>query len=162
MLINMTDENNSKEEDFNLIVRIFGTDIKGRQKTSIGLCKIRGVDKVFSNAVLTVAGIPKDKLVGKLTESDIKKIEEVIKTPAKFNIPNYLLNRRHDPEKGEDFHMVGADLKLQNDFDIRRMKRIRSYKGLRHSWNLKVRGQRLKSYRKGEAAIARKKTVIKK
>ena len=41
------------------------------------------------------------------------------------------------------------------------MRRIRSYKGLRHSWGLKVRGQRLKSFRKGVAAVARKKVKLK-
>ncbi|MBN1924010.1 MAG: 30S ribosomal protein S13 [Nanoarchaeota archaeon] len=157
----MVEQKTDKKKDLNLIVRIFSTDISGKKSAGIGLCKIRGVDKVFSNAVLSVAGIPNKKLIGELSEADVKKIEDVIKKPESFGIPSYLFNRRLDPETGADMHMVGSDLKLQNDFDIRRMRRIRSYKGLRHGWGLKVRGQRLKHFRKGGAAIAKKKKVLK-
>ena len=162
MLIAMGSEKTGNKEDFNLIVRIFSTDIRGKKTVNIGLCKIRGIDKVFSNAVLSIAKIPKTKLVGKLDETEIKKIEEIIKNPIKARIPEFLCNRPIDPEKGTVRHVVGSDLKLVNDFDIRRMRKIRSYKGIRHALGLKVRGQRTKHYRKGEAAIARKKKVVKK
>ena len=41
---------------------------------------------------------------------------------------------------------------LQNEFDIRRLKKIKSYKGIRHSLGQPVRGQRTKAhFRKGRA-----------
>ncbi|PIU61440.1 30S ribosomal protein S13 [archaeon CG_4_10_14_0_2_um_filter_Archaea_38_6] len=150
-----------KKEDLNLIVRIFSTDIPGKKTAIIGLCKIKGVDKMFGNAVLSIAGVPDDKLIGRLSSEEVKKIEDVIKSPEKHNVPEYLYNRRSDPETNNDSHAVGAELKLQKDFDIRRLKRIRSFKGLRHGWGLKVRGQRLKSFRRGNAAITIKKKVLK-
>lgn len=157
----MTVDKTINNDNFNLIVRIFNTDIKGKQKLTRGLCKIRGIDKMFSNAVITISGIDKDKLIGNLTEEEIKKIENIIKSPKESNIPTFLFNRRIDPEKAIDIHSVSNELKLHNDFDIRRLRRIRSYKGIRHGLNLKVRGQKLKSWRRGGAAIARKKTRLK-
>jgi small subunit ribosomal protein S13 len=61
----------------------------------------------------------------------------------------------------EDSHIIGNDLRLMNDFDIRRLKRIRSYKGIRHNLGLKVRGQQMKRFRKGGAAVAKKKVKLK-
>mgnify|MGYP003994385531 CR=1 FL=1 len=40
---------------------------------------------------------------------------------------------------------VGIDLKLRKEFDIKRLKKIKSYKGVRHNYNLPVRGQRTKA-----------------
>jgi len=69
-------------------------------------------------------------------------------------------NRRSDPETGEEKHLVGTDLDMKKDFDIRRMKKIRSYRGIRHTSGLPVRGQRTRSNfrKKGQAvAVKRKK-----
>jgi small subunit ribosomal protein S13 len=144
-----------------IIVRIANTDIKGYKKVSKGLCMIRGISDMFSNAILKVSAISSKKTIGDLSENDIKKIEDVIKSPQNYKIPLFLFNRKLDPETMESSHIVGNDLRLVNDFDIRRMKRIRSYKGIRHNLGLKVRGQRLKRFRKGGAAVAKKKVKLK-
>jgi small subunit ribosomal protein S13 len=44
-------------------------------------------------------------------------------------------------------------LDLSRDFDIRRMKKIRSYKGWRHATGQPVRGQRTKSHFRHGGAI---------
>ena len=56
-----------------------------------------------------------------------------------------MLNRQNDFESGEDKHLTGSNLELRKEFDIKRLKKIKSYKGLRHSSNLPMRGQRTKS-----------------
>lgn len=153
---------NEKHEGANaVIVRIASTDIKGYKKASKGLSMIRGIGDMYSNAILKVAGINSKKTIGELTDAEVKKIEEIIKSPGNYNVPSFLFNRKLDPETMEDSHIVGNDLRLQNDFDIRRLKRIRSYKGIRHNLGLKVRGQRLKRFRKGGAAVAKKKVKLK-
>lgn len=158
----MTPVKNIDREDFNLIVRIVSTDLDGKKQASVGLCKIKGIGHVFSNAILHAAKINTNKLIGNFSNDDIKKIEQVIKTPAEYGLPSFLYNRAVDVESGEVKHVVGPELRLQKDFDIRRMRRIRSYKGFRHSWRLKVRGQRTKSTgRKGGPAVAKKKVVKK-
>jgi len=157
----MVAETSIKVENLNIIVRIANTDIKGSKKVLKGLCSIRGIGDMFSNAILKSAEISVKKKIGELSEAEIKKIEQIIKSPEEFKIPSFLFNRKMDPETMKDEHIIGSDLKLQNDFDIRRMKRIRSYKGIRHNLGLKVRGQRLKRFRRGGAAIAKKKVKLK-
>jgi small subunit ribosomal protein S13 len=52
------------------------------------------------------------------------------------------MNRRMDFETGENKHLNGFDLDLQKEFDIKRLKKIKSYKGYRHMSGLTLRGQR--------------------
>ena len=78
-------------------------------------------------------------------------------------MPKYLLNRRSDFEEGEHKHLVGSDLELQKDFDIKRLKKIKSYRGFRHMSGLPSRGQRTKSnFRKNKAKGAGIKKKVKK
>jgi small subunit ribosomal protein S13 len=139
------------------IVRILSEDIEGGMKIYPGLAKIKGVSWSLSNAVCKKLKLDKNRKIGSLTQAEIKKISEFIKDPK---LPQYLLNRRRDFSTGEDKHLVGSDLELQKEFDIKRLKKIRSYKGIRHSVGLPVRGQRTrgnfrKNRRKG-AGIKKK------
>jgi small subunit ribosomal protein S13 len=127
------------------IVRIAGTDLLGDRDLGIALRKVKGVDFMFSNAVLKTLGIGMKKKVGELSNEDVKKIEDVMKNPTKHGIPKFLVNRRKDRETGEDTHIVSSELTLKRDFDLRHMKKMKSYKGIRHATGLKVRGQRTKS-----------------
>ena len=56
-----------------------------------------------------------------------------------------MLNRRNDPEDGSDKHLLSSDLKFTVENDIKMMKKIKCYKGVRHSLGQPVRGQRTKS-----------------
>ena len=56
------------------------------------------------------------------------------------------MNRRKDIESGETKHLIGSELELQKEFDIKRLKKIRSYRGLRHALGQPVRGQRTRSH----------------
>jgi small subunit ribosomal protein S13 len=126
------------------LVRILSTDIPGNKKVYIGLTRIKGVSFCFSNALCFVLGIDKNKKVTTLTEEEIKKISEFIKNPK--DLPDYLLNRRKDIETGKTLHLTLNDLDMQKEFDIKRLKKIRSYRGLRHALGQPVRGQRTKSH----------------
>ena len=124
------------------IVRIHSKDIEGKMGVYAGLTKIKGISWAFSNALCKKLGIDKKRKVGSLTEEEIKKITEFIKKPS---VPKYLVNRRMDFAEGEDKHLTGSDLELQKDFDVKRLKKIKSYRGLRHSAGLPLRGQRTRS-----------------
>ena len=63
----------------------------------------------------------------------------------KPELPKYLLNRQNDFETGKEDHLLGANLELKTEFDIKRLRKIKSYRGLRHALNLPLRGQRTKS-----------------
>lgn len=125
------------------LVRILSEDIEGKMKVYAGLTKIKGVSWGLSNAICKKLNIDKNKKIGLLTPEEIKKISDFVKKPT---VPLFILNRRKDYETGEDKHVSGSDLDLQKEFDIKRLKKIKSYRGLRHASGLPVRGQRTKAH----------------
>lgn len=126
-----------------------------------GLSKIRGIGVSFANAILKAASLRNTLRVGNLTDSDIDKIEDIITDPAKYGVSAWLMNRRKDLETGRETHFIGADLALRTKADLDFMKDIKTWKGVRHSLGLKVRGQRTRTTgRKGKAVGVKKKAVI--
>jgi small subunit ribosomal protein S13 len=97
-------------------------------------------------------GLNPQMRLGALHESDIKKFEDILETPASKGLPAWMFNRQKDPQTGEDIHIIASDLELQEKDDIALMRETRSWKGVRHSMGLKVRGQRTKTTaRKGRS-----------
>ncbi|MBT3303840.1 30S ribosomal protein S13 [Candidatus Woesearchaeota archaeon] len=133
-----------KEQMQNLI-RVANADLKTGSSLFVGLTKINGVSFMFANAICKVLDLKKSMKVSELDDATITRIEQVIENPLKFNFPNWLLNRRRDPETGEDMHISLSDVKFVKENDIKLMKKIKSYRGMRHQWGLPVRGQRTKS-----------------
>ncbi|MCL2172325.1 MAG: 30S ribosomal protein S13 [Nitrososphaerota archaeon] len=147
-------------QEFRHIVRIMGTDSPGTLKTSYAVKQVRGINMSMSNAVLKKAGVNPDLRVGFITDSDISKIEDVIRDPAKHGIPGWLYNRQKDSETGNDVHLLSAELIFKVKTDIDQAKEIRSWRGYRHAYSLKVRGQRTKcTGRAGKALGVKKKTL---
>jgi small subunit ribosomal protein S13 len=140
-----------------------GTDMQGTLKTVYALTEIKGISLSLANAILKKAGVNPDLRVGFLTESDVAKIEDVIREPEKYGIPSWLFNRRKDLETGKDMHLISADLVLRTKMDIDQAKEIRSWRGYRHAYGLKVRGQRTKTTgRAGKALGVKKKALMQK
>jgi len=131
--------------EFRHIVRVTDTDIDGSLKVGYALTKIKGVSISLANAILKKAGINPEIRLGLLSEEQVKKIEDVLLNPAKYGIPSWLLNRRKDLETGKDLHLLSSDLVLRTKMDIDLMKKIKSWKGYRHAYGLKVRGQRTRT-----------------
>lgn len=131
------------------IVRISKQDIDGHKKLNEALKEIKGIGASLSHSITNIiaeeTGIDKDSKIGSLKDDEIKKLKEIIKKPQEYNIPNYLLNRRKDRETGENKHLTEADLNLRKKRDIDFMKEIKSYKGIRHRYGLRVRGQKTKT-----------------
>jgi small subunit ribosomal protein S13 len=141
------------------LVRIMSKDIPGNKKVYVGLTEIKGISWAFSNAVCRLLKLDKNKQIQELTEEEIKKIQSFIENPK---IPAFILNRRKDVDTGIDKHLFGTSLDLQREFDIKKQKKIKSYKGIRHSQGQPVRGQRTKSHfrsnRKKSGAVGVRKT----
>jgi small subunit ribosomal protein S13 len=139
------------------IIRIASTDIPGEAAVYAGLTRIKGISWGLSNALCTYLKIDKTRKISSLTEQEIESILKLIKNPE---VRSFLLNRRTDIETGKNKHLITSDLELQKDFDIKRMKKIRCYKGWRHALGQPVRGQRTRShFRKGRAiGVQRAKT----
>ena len=148
-------------QEFRYRLRIIDTDVDGTLKVSHSLSKVKGIGLGLANAILKKAGVNGDKRAGFLTETEIEKMEEIIKDPVRYGIPGWLLNRRKDAETGKDGHVISADLILRNKTDIEQMKIIKSWRGYRHAYGLKVRGQRTKTTgRAGKALGVKKKTLM--
>jgi small subunit ribosomal protein S13 len=148
-------------EEFRFRLRIIDTDVDGNLKTSYALSKVKGISLSLANAILKKAGINPDKRAGFLTETDVEKVEEIIKDPSKNGLPAWLLNRRKDVETGKDGHLISADLVLRTKMDIEQQKIIKSWRGYRHAYGLRVRGQRTKTTgRAGKALGVKKKTLM--
>jgi len=131
----------NKNED--RLVRVLAKDIEGKLKIFVGLTKIKGISWAFANAMCKKLKLDKNRKIGSLTKEEIEKINDFAKHP---DVPSFILNRRRDFETGNDKQSIGNDLEMQKDSDISRLKKIKSYRGQRHSLGLPMRGQRTRSH----------------
>lgn len=136
------EQKETQQRNENRVVRILSKDIEGRMTLYPGLTKIKGISWTLSNAICKVLNLDKKKKIGALTDAEIEKITNFFKNPE---LPEYLFNRQKDFSTGEDRHLLGNDLELKTEFDIKRLKKIKSYRGIRHMAGLPLRGQRTKS-----------------
>jgi len=143
--------------EYQHIVRIAGNDIMGDKKAIVGLTQIRGIGFTFANAILDSLKIDSNSNIGNLTDSQVQSIENIVKNPSSANFPNWFFNRRKDLESGKDLHLITSDIILTVRNDIEREKTVNSWRGIRHMFGLKVRGQRTRTTgRKGGAVGVKK------
>ena len=105
------------------MARIAGVDIPNEKRVEIGLTYIYGIGRVRSNQILAATGINPDTRVKDLSENDVASIRKYIDA-------NYT---------------VEGELRRDVAMDIKRLKEIRCYRGLRHIAGLPVRGQSTKT-----------------
>ncbi|MBU7033496.1 MAG: 30S ribosomal protein S13 [Theionarchaea archaeon] len=146
--------------EFKGIVRIFGADLKGEKPVELALTGIKGIGTMMSHSIVEMIQVLPNEKLGNLPDEKIAEIEQIIKNPRENGLPAWMLNRRRDYDTGEDLHLVGPELIISLREDLNRLKKIRSYRGIRHELGLPVRGQRTKSsFRKGRTlGVSRKKT----
>ena len=133
------------EEEFNHIVRMANHDLRGEWYVIHALSRITGIGNRLAHIICNIAEIPLNVRIGFLTNEEIEKIEAIIEDPIKYEIPPYLVNRQKDIVTGENMHLHANDLAIAFKNDTDRMKKIRSYKGIRHQLGLRVRGQRTRT-----------------
>ena len=121
------------------MARIAGVDLPREKRVEIGLTYVYGIGLTSSKDILAKTGINPDTRDKDLTEDDVAKLREVI----------------------EHEYIVEGDLRREVAMNIKRLIEIDSYRCVRHSKGLPVRGQRTKTNartRKGPAkTIANKK-----
>ena len=120
------------------MARISGVDLPNEKRVEIGLTYIYGIGRTSSNKILAATGINPDTRVKDLTEEEIASIRKHIEA-------NYT---------------VEGELRKDVALDIKRLKEIRCYRGLRHIANLPVRGQ--SSKQKARTRKGPKKTIANK
>lgn len=143
--------------EYKYILRIAGKDIDGGKKVIVALSQVRGLGYNLSQVILQSLNINPNTRVGFLTENELSEIETAIQNPTQIGIPAYYFNRRKDIETGLDTHLITSELDFTISNDIEREKTVYSWRGYRHMFGLKVRGQCTRTTgRKGGAVGVRK------
>jgi len=138
--------------------RVLNTDLIGEKPIIQALLKIRGVGFSLANAICNILNIQRTTKAGLLSEADAKRIETLIREGKE--LPVWMLNRRFDELTGETKHLVTSDLKFVVDNDIKKLKKIKTYRGIRHAIGQPSRGQRTRSHFRHGRAVGVQKTKI--
>lgn len=106
------------------MARIVGVDIPRNKKIAFSLCYIHGIGMSTALEICKTAKIDTDKRVQELSEKQISSIREVISS-SEIN--------------------VEGELRSFNAMNIKRLKDVGAYRGLRHRRGLPANGQRTKT-----------------
>ncbi len=106
------------------MARIVGVDIPRNKKIIFSLCYIHGIGTTTAKKICEMAKVDKEKRVQDLSEKQISSIREVISS-LEMN--------------------VEGELRSFNAMNIKRLKDVGAYKGLRHRRGLPANGQRTKT-----------------
>jgi small subunit ribosomal protein S13 len=156
----------STNPNFKHIVRVCNVDIPGNKAIRYSLTKIKGLGINLADILCKVSNINRRTLTGDLTTGEIDKlnslINKIVSQPKDCGIPSWIFNRRKDFETDSDIHLFTGTLTFTKDNDLKRLKKIRTLRGVRHIAGLPVRGQRTKSHfrkNKGKVVGVSKKKV---
>jgi small subunit ribosomal protein S13 len=105
------------------MLRIAGVNIPDNKRIEISLTYIYGVGKNTATELLAELKIDKDKRVKDLTEEEQNSIRSHVEKKIK----------------------IEGDLKLEVRDNVKRLKEVGCYRGVRHQRGLPVRGQRTKT-----------------
>jgi len=104
------------------VARIAGIDLPREKRIEIGLTSIYGVGRARSNEILKACKINPDTKVKDLTEAELSAIRAEL-----------------------DNYNIEGDLRREVAMNIKRLREINCYRGLRHRRGLPVRGQNTKN-----------------
>lgn len=105
------------------MARIAGVDLPRRKRIDIALTYIYGVGRTLAQEIIEKANVAGATKVDELTDGEIRSIREVI----------------------DDDYQVEGDLRRQVQLNIKRLKDLGCYRGLRHRKGLPSRGQRTRT-----------------
>lgn len=127
------------------IVRIANIDVPGKKHIGIALKKIKGVGFNLAQMICTISKVDMHTKAGALTDEQVATLDKLLRNINDAGIPVWAYNRRRDFETGKNMHIITSDLQFSKENDIKRMRKIKCYIGVRHSRRLPVRGQRTKA-----------------
>lgn len=145
------------------IVRIANKDLNGSIPIYRALTGIKGVGirmaRMIAYQFQKEHNISYNTPLGQLPESMDAQLEAIVLAPQKHGLPTWTTNRSKTQD-GKSTHLVMNDLDFAIRNDLQTMKKLKSYKGLRHALGLTVRGQRTRtSGRKRGNAVGVEKKV---
>jgi small subunit ribosomal protein S13 len=146
-------------EEFKHILRIAGKDIEGSRKSVVALSEVKGIGYNLSQVILQSLNINPYLRVGFLTDKELLDIENAIKNISTVGVPKWYLNRQKDMDSGADIHLITSDLDFTQSNDIEREKSVMSWRGYRHMFGLRVRGQCTRTTGRKATAVGVKKAA---
>lgn len=105
------------------MARISGVTIPGEKQVQVALTYLYGIGPKISRDILTAAKVEPTVRAKNLTDAEIARIQDMVSSK----------------------HVVEGELQRIVAGNIKRLKDINSYRGLRHKANLPSRGQRTKT-----------------
>src|SRR5919197_2606298 len=152
---------NLSASEYKHILRIAGKDIEGSKKVIVAVSEIKGVGYNFAQVLTQTLNINPDRRVGFLTDGELREIEQAIANPDKAGVPAWYLNRRKSMDTGSNHHIITSDLDFASTNDVEREKLVMSWRGYRHMFGLRVRGQRTRTTGRKGGAVGVKKIPMK-
>lgn len=146
------------------IIRIAGKDVYGEVPLGQAIMRVRGIGHCAGNAMSGIIAeklsVPANVEIGDLSHEQLEQIDKLLLNIQDY-LPTFLLNRRKDPFDGKDKHVITNDLIFSVRQDIEKEKKMYSWKGYRHAYGQKVRGQRTRNTgRQGMAVGVLRKTIL--
>ncbi len=105
------------------MARISGVTIPSEKQIGTALTYVYGIGPKTSGDILTAAKVDVTVRVKNLTDAEVSRIQDII----------------------NEKHVVEGELQRVVTTNIKRLKDIKAYRGLRHQANLPSRGQRTKT-----------------
>ena len=140
-------------QEYKHIVRVASADIDGQENLLQGLTRIKGVGLRIAKTIINQLELDPSQRLGYVTDETIAGIELIIEDPVAAGLPDWYVNRPRDRMSGKMLHLIGSDLDFAHRNDIDRLRRIKSWRGTRHSLGLKVRGQHTRTTGRGGMAV---------
>lgn len=154
-----------EREGFRGIIRIAGKDIPGEVPLRKALLRVRGISHSLANPAANILAselkIDKFMQVGELTDEQVEKIDAILFSLGKYDIPKYMLNRNSDRLDGTNRHVIMNDLLFSLRDDVESEKKAYTWRGHKHAYGQRVRGQKTRNTgRKGMAVGVLRKSMI--
>jgi len=131
------------------IVRLAGCDLRGSLPIRRAITSVKGIGinlgKVVSEIACQQLGMNDKTMIGELSEQEVDKLEHIMKNPTEFGVPVRMLNRQKDLFTGNNLHYISSDLVYIVRQDVDHEKDAYTWRGYRHTYGQKVRGQRTRS-----------------
>ncbi|MBI4983258.1 30S ribosomal protein S13 [Candidatus Woesearchaeota archaeon] len=150
------------DSNFKHIIRVANVDLPGNKQIRFALTNIKGIGINFADSLCKLAQVNRYTKAGYLAQEGIDRLNKIVEAPAASRVPSWMFNRRNDYETGENRHLFTGTLTFVHDNDIKRLKKIKTLRGIRHQMGLPVRGQRTKAHfrkHKGRVVGVSKKKV---
>ena len=107
------------------MARISGVDLPRDKRVEIGLTYIYGIGRARATKILAETGVDPSTRVKDLTDEEVNRIRDYVESDSE--------------------NLIEGDLRREIAMNIKRLREIGCYRGIRHRKGLPVRGQKTKT-----------------